>query len=428
MKVFVVGGGGREHTLIWKISQSPLVKEIFCAPGNAGIADLAKCIDINADDIDKLVKFAENEKIDLTVVGPEGPLVEGIVDQFKERGLRVFGPSRDAAFLEGSKGFAKKLMGRLDIPTGTFQIFSDADEAIEFIRAMGAPIVVKADGLAAGKGVTVAFDEETAISAVKQCLIGGVFGRAGNRVVLEEFLEGEEASVLAFTDGKNILMMPASQDHKAIYDGDKGPNTGGMGAYSPAPVVTEELMKEVEQKILRPTVEGLKNEGYEYRGVIYCGLIISDSGPKVLEFNVRFGDPETQVVIPRLKSDLVPILLACADGNLNKVKPEWTDEAAVCVVLASGGYPGKYEKGKPISGLSKASESPGAVVFHAGTALKNKKVVTNGGRVIGATALAQDIPSAIERAYQCADAIKFAGKYCRTDIGKKAVLRLKRDK
>jgi phosphoribosylamine--glycine ligase len=426
MKVLVVGGGGREHTLVWKISQSPMVEEIFCAPGNAGIAEQAKCVPIGAEDIGKLTKFAEKEKIDLTVVGPEAPLVEGIVDTFEERGMKIFGPNRDAAFLEGSKGFAKKLMARFDIPTGTFQIFSDADEAIEFIRDMGAPIVVKADGLAAGKGVTVAFDEETAIAAVKQSLVKGVFGQAGHRVVLEEFLEGEEASVLAFTDGKNILTMPSSQDHKAIYDGDKGPNTGGMGAYSPAPVVDDELMHEIEETIIKPTINGLKEEDCEYRGVIYCGLMISDAGPQVLEYNVRFGDPEAQVVIPRLKSDLVSLLLACADGNLSDVEPEWTDEAAVCVVLASGGYPGKYEKGKAISGFSKASEAPGAIVFHAGTTLKNKKVVTNGGRVIGATALAKDIPSAIKNAYKCADAIKFSGKYCRTDIGKKAVARLKR--
>lgn len=424
MKVLVVGGGGREHTLVWKIGQSPLVEEIFCAPGNAGIAGQAQCVKIDATDIDKLVKFAKKERIDLTVVGPEAPLVDGIVDTFNERGLKIFGPNRDAAFLEGSKGFAKKLMARFDIPTGTFQIFSDADDAIDFIRAMGPPIVVKADGLAAGKGVTVAFDEESAIKAVKQILVDGVFGRAGHRVVLEEFLEGEEASVLAFTDGKNILAMPSSQDHKAIYDGDKGPNTGGMGAYSPAPVVTDELMEEIEERILKPTIDGLRKEDCEYRGVIYCGLMISDSGPKVLEFNVRFGDPEAQVVIPRLKSDLVPILMACTDGTLNKMKPEWTDEAAVCVVLASGGYPGSYDKGKSISGLTRANDAPGAMVFHAGTALKNKKVVTSGGRVIGATALADDIPSAIECAYQCADAIKFEGQYCRTDIGKKALIHL----
>jgi len=422
MKVLVVGGGGREHTLVWKISQSPLVKKIFCAPGNAGIAEQAECVKIDATDIDKLVKFAKKEKIDLTVVGPEGPLVEGIVDRFQEKGLKAFGPSADAALLEGSKGFAKKLMARFDIPSGTFQTFTDPDEAIEFIRDMGAPVVVKADGLAAGKGVTVAFDEESAIDAVKQCLVKGVFGRAGNRVVIEEFLEGEEASVLAFTDGKNILLMPSSQDHKAIYDGDKGPNTGGMGAYSPAPVVTDELMQEIEDTIVRPTIDGLRQENCEYRGVLYCGIMVTDSGPKVLEFNVRFGDPETQVVVPRLKSDIVPLLMACAEGDLSGMEAEWTEEAAVCIVLASGGYPGKYEKGKPITGLDKAAKLPGVVVFHAGTSSKNNKVVTSGGRVIGATALAKDIPSAIKRAYGCANAIAFDKKYCRTDIGQKAML------
>jgi phosphoribosylamine--glycine ligase len=334
----------------------------------------------------------------------------------------VFGPSGDAALLEGSKGFAKKLMARFNIPTGTFQTFTDADEAIEFIRDMGAPVVVKADGLAAGKGVTVAFDEESAIDAVKQCLVKGAFGRAGNRVVLEEYLDGEEASVLAFTDGKNILLMPSSQDHKAIYDGDKGPNTGGMGAYSPAPIITDELMKEIEQTIVRPTIDGLREENCEYRGVLYCGIMVTNSGPKVLEFNVRFGDPETQVVVPRLKSDIVPLLMACAEGDLSGMEAEWTEEAAVCIVLASGGYPGKYEKGKPITGLDKAAKLPGAVVFHAGTSSKNNKVVTSGGRVIGATALAKDIPSAIKRAYGCANAIDFEKKYCRTDIGQKAML------
>lgn len=424
MKVLVVGGGGREHTLVWKIGRSPLVKKIFCAPGNAGIAGLAECVNIGADDIDKLLKFAKKEKIDLTVVGPEAPLVEGIADRFNEQGLKIFGPSADAAMLEGSKGFAKKFMGRFDIPTGTFQIFSDADEAIEFIRDMGAPIVVKADGLAAGKGVTVAFDEEEAIKAVKQCITGGAFGRAGHRVVLEEYLEGEEATVLAFTDGKIYLTMPSSQDHKAIYDGDKGPNTGGMGAYSPAPVVTADVMRRIEDEIIRPTIDGLREDDCEYRGVLYFGLMITDSGPKVIEYNVRFGDPETQAVLARLKSDIVPILLACAEGDLGGAEVEWSEDVAVCVVLASRGYPGKYEKGKPISGLDKAGDVSDAIVFHAGTTAKDGKIVTNGGRVLGATALGADIPSAIERAYECADAIKFAGKYCRTDIGKKAVARL----
>ncbi|GAB4347104.1 MAG: phosphoribosylamine--glycine ligase [Candidatus Abyssubacteria bacterium] len=424
MKVLVVGGGGREHTLVWKIRQSPLVEKIYCAPGNAGIAELADCVAIDAGEIAKLAEFAEKEGVDLTVVGPEAPLVEGIVDRFEERGLKIFGPNADAALLEGSKAFAKRLMARFNIPTGSFQVFSDAKEAIDFIRDIGTPIVVKADGLAAGKGVTVAFDEAAAIESVKRCLCKGVFGRAGHRVVLEEYVPGEEASVLAFTDGKHILMMPSSQDHKAIYDDDKGPNTGGMGAYSPAPIITENLMREVEQQIFMPTIEGLRQEKVEYKGVLYCGLMVSDSGPKVLEFNVRFGDPETQVVVPRLKSDIVPILLACIDGELNKIRPEWTDEAAVCVVLASEGYPEVYEKGKPITGLEDASRIPGAMVFHAGTAFRNGKVVTNGGRVIGATALGKDIPAAIESAYRCAEVIRYENKYYRTDIGKKALRRL----
>jgi phosphoribosylamine--glycine ligase len=428
MKILVVGGGGREHTLVWKISQSPLVEKIFCAPGNAGIAELAECVSIDASDIGKLLKFAKKEKIDLTVVGPEAPLVDGIVDKFCESGLKIFGPSADAALLEGSKGFAKKFMGRFSIPTGTFQIFSDADEAIEFIRDMGAPIVVKADGLAAGKGVVVAFDEESAITSVNNCITKGAFGRAGNRIVLEEFLEGEEATVLAFTDGKEFITLPSSQDHKAIYDGDKGPNTGGMGAYSPAPVVTDEILKQVEDEIIRPTIRGLREEDCEYRGLLYCGLMITDSGPKVIEFNVRFGDPEAQAVIPRIKGDIVPILLACAEGDLSGMQAEWAEEAAVCVVIASKGYPDKYEKGKPISGLDKAGKVPGAVVFHAGTAANEKTIVTNGGRVLGATALAKGIPAAIESAYKCADAIKFAGKYCRNDIGKKAINRLGKGK
>ena len=428
MKILVVGGGGREHTLVWKISQSPLAEKIFCAPGNAGIASLAECVDIDATNINKLLKFAKKEKIDLTVVGPEAPLVDGIVEKFKKNDLKIFGPSADAALLEGSKGFAKKFMGRFGIPTGTFQIFSEADEAIEFIRDMGAPIVVKADGLAAGKGVTVAFDEESAIKAVNDCITKGAFGQAGHRIVLEEYLEGEEATVLAFTDGEKFITMPSSQDHKAIYDNDRGPNTGGMGAYSPAPVVTDEVLKQVEDEIIRPTIQGLREEDCEYRGVLYCGLMITDSGPKVIEYNVRFGDPEAQAVIPRIKSDIVPILLACAEGDLGDVQAEWAEEAAVCVVIASGGYPGKYEKGKPISGLDKAAKIPGAVVFHAGTATNGEDIVTNGGRVLGATALAKGIPAAIEIAYKCADAIKFAGKYCRTDIGKKAIDRLGKEK
>ena len=424
MKVLVVGGGGREHALVWKISQSPLVKKIFCAPGNAGIAEHAQCVDSDLTDIDKIVAFAKKEKIDLTVVGPEAPLVDGIVDRFNEQGLTVFGPNADAALLEGSKGFAKRLMAKCNIPTGTFQTFTDADEAIEFIEDMGAPIVVKADGLASGKGVTVAFDEKSAVTAVKECLCQGAFGRAGHKIILEEYLEGEEASVLAFTDGKNILTMPASQDHKAIFDGDKGPNTGGMGAYSPAPVLSDTMMEYIENQILRPTIAGLREENCDYRGVLYCGLMITETGPKVLEYNVRFGDPETQVVVPRLKSDIVPILLACANGELGNVKAEWTQDAAVCVVLASEGYPGKYQKGKPIKGLDVACKIPGAFVFHAGTCLKNKKVVTNGGRVLGAAALGKDIPTAIQRAYECAEAIQFENKYYRTDIGKKALARL----
>jgi phosphoribosylamine--glycine ligase len=424
MKILVIGGGGREHTLAWKIHQSPLVTKIYCAPGNAGIAEYAECLPIGVTDTGKLVDFAEKEEIDLTVVGPEAPLVEGVVDKLAERGLKAFGPNKDAALLEGSKGFAKKLMAKYNIPTGTFHTFCEAEEAIEFIRDIGTPVVVKADGLAAGKGVTVAFNEKTAISAVEECLVEGVFGRAGHRVVIEEYLEGEEASVLAFTDGKNLLTMPASQDHKAIYDGDKGPNTGGMGAYSPAPLVSNSLLDHIENQILRPTIDALAAEKVEYRGVLYCGLMIGEAGPKVLEYNVRFGDPETQVIVPRLKSDLVPIMLACADGALDKIKPQWTNEVAVCVVLASGGYPGKYKKGMPISGLEQARKVKGALVFHAGTALKGGRIVTDGGRVIGATALGKDIPSAIERAYQCADAIRFENKYCRTDIGKKALARL----
>lgn len=427
MKVLVVGGGGREHTLVWKIHQSPLVEKIYCAPGNAGIAELAECLPIGATDIEELVSFAERERIDLTVVGPEAPLVEGIVDKLGERGLKAFGPSGEAALLEGSKAFAKRLMAKHNIPTGTFHTFCEADEAIEFIHDIGTPVVVKADGLAAGKGVTVAFDEKTAVSAVKQCLVDGVFGRAGNRVVIEEYLEGEEASVLAFTDGKHLLTMPASQDHKAIFDGDKGPNTGGMGAYSPAPLVSDTLLEHISNQILRPTIMALKEENCEYRGVLYCGLMINEAGPKVLEYNVRFGDPETQVVVPRLKSDLVPLMLACVDGTLNNLKAEWTDEAAVCVVLASDGYPGKYKKGISIAGLEEARKVPGALVFHAGTALKDGKVVTDGGRVIGATALGKDIPSAIERAYRCAEAIRFENKYLRSDIGRKALPRLERD-
>ncbi len=424
MKVLVVGGGGREHALVWKIAQSPRVTAVFAAPGNAGTAGLARNVPIAADDVDSLLAFAETEGVDLTVVGPEAPLVLGIVDRFRRRGLRIFGPTADAARLEGSKAFAKAVMDRFGVPTAAYREFNDPAEARAYIREQGAPIVVKADGLAAGKGVTVARTVEEALTAVDVMMVDRTFGEAGGRIVVEECLEGEEASFLAFCDGRVVLPMASSQDHKPVFDDDQGPNTGGMGAYSPAPVVNPELFERIMDTVIRPVVDGLSREGSPYVGVLYAGLMIRGDEIKVLEFNCRFGDPECQPIVMRMKGDLVPVLEACVDGALDRVDLGWDPRPAVCVVMASGGYPGAYKKGLEIRGLDDAASLDDVVVFHAGTRLENGKVVTAGGRVLGVTALGDDIPSAIARAYRAVDRISWPGVHFRRDIGRKALRHL----
>ncbi len=425
MKVLVVGGGGREHALVWLLSKSSRVKKLFCAPGNAGIAELAKCIDISAEDIDGLARFAHRERLDLTIVGPEAPLAAGIVDRWeKDRLGLIFGPSGRAAELEGSKIFAKDLMRRHGIPTAGYQAFSDPERAHAYIEEVNGPLVVKADGLAAGKGVTVASTVEEAKRAVDEALVEKVFGEAGKRVLIEEKLVGEEVSIIALTDGRVIAVLPSSQDHKAVFDNDAGPNTGGMGAYSPAPAVTEEVLDRIVGEILVPTVHAMGKEGRRFRGVLYAGLMLTKTGPRVLEFNVRFGDPEAQPLLMRLKSDLLELILAVLEDRLGEVKMEWDDRPAICVVLASGGYPGHYEKGLAISGLEEAAKVEDAFVFHAGTARGNDGgVVTAGGRVLGVTALGADLPEAIARAYSTADLISFEGSHRRGDIGAKALAR-----
>lgn len=424
MKVLVIGSGGREHALVWKIAQSPLVKKIYCAPGNPGTALLAENVAIAVDQIDKLADFAEQHKIDLTVVGPEQPLSLGIVDLFEKRSLLIFGPNQKAAFIEGSKAFSKDLMQKYNVPTAAYGVFTDINAAKEFIIKTGAPIVVKADGLAAGKGVIIAQTVEEAITATKDMLSGNAFGSAGSRVVIEEFLTGEEASFLVITDGKNIIPLASAQDHKAIFDGDKGPNTGGMGAYSPAPVVTPEIHEIAMKEVLRRTVDGMAAEGRQYRGVLYAGLMIKDGVVKTLEFNARFGDPECQPLLMRMKSDIVPVLLAVAKGDLSGMKLEWHNQATVCVVMASAGYPGDYSKGDEIKGLEEAAKLDNLYVFHAGTALKEGVCVTNGGRVLGVTARGDSVQAAIDTAYRGIKSITWNGVQFRKDIGKKALSRV----
>lgn len=429
MKILVVGGGGREHTLVWKIRQSLEVSELYCAPGNAGIAACAECVPIGPEESDRLKEFALEKGVGLTVVGPEAPLAAGIADEFESAGLRVFGPRKSAARLEGSKSFAKEIMRARNVPTGHFKVFTEPDEALDYVRLTEPPIVVKADGLAAGKGVTVARDRQTAEAAVNRCLVEKAFGDAGSQIVVEQYLDGEEASILAFTDGKTVVPMASSQDHKPIFDNDEGPNTGGMGAYSPTPLVSAQVEADTYERVLEPVVEALAEGGIPYRGVLYAGLVFTKDGPMVLEFNARFGDPETQVILPRLKSDIVPILMACTEeGELEKQQLEWLPDACVTVVMASGGYPGSYTKGLVIEGLDEAESDGGVTVFHAGTAEKDGKIVTAGGRVLGVTALGPDIPSAIDKAYAAVDRIWFDGAHYRRDIGAKALVRLGKER
>ncbi len=421
MKILVVGSGGREHALAWKLAQSPRVTRIFAAPGNPGTATVATNVALAADDVEGLVAFAVAEGIDLTVVGPEAPLVLGLVDRLQAQGLRAFGPTAAAARLEGSKGFAKAAMTRFGVPTATFREFTDAEAARAYLREVGAPVVVKADGLAAGKGVTVARTLEEALAAVDQSLVQGAFGEAGARVVVEEYLEGEEASFLAFCDGTHVLAMASTQDHKPVGDGDQGPNTGGMGAYSPAPVVTPAIHEAALREAILPIVEGLAREGTPYVGVLYAGLMIRDGQFKVLEYNCRFGDPECQPIVLRMEGDLLPVLEACIDGHLDRVELTWSPRAAVCVVMASEGYPGEYPKGIEIRGLAAAGALADAVVFHAGTRAEGERVVTGGGRVLGVTALGDDVATARSIAYQAVGKISWPGAHWRTDIGAKAI-------
>jgi len=424
MKVLVVGGGGREHSFVWKIARSPMVKKIFCAPGNAGIAGMASCVPISAEDVKGLLGFAEKEKIDLTVVGPEVPLSMGIVDLFEAKGLRIFGASRRAAEIEFSKSFAKKLMLKYNIPTARGGEFTSYKKALACIHSMGAPLVVKADGLAAGKGVIVCDTVIKAIAALDLIMVAKEFGPAGKKVVVEECLFGEEASFLAFTDGDTVLPLPSSQDHKPIFDDDKGPNTGGMGAYSPAPVVDRFMHDRIMNEVMIPTVKAMQAEGRPYKGVLYAGLMIDGDRINVLEFNGRFGDPEAQPLLIRMKNDIIPIMEAVIDGRLNDCMLDIDDRASVCIVMASGGYPGKYRKNLPITGLGKVNRMRDVVVFHAGTGTVKEKIVASGGRVLGVTALGDTVEKAIKKAYQAVSKIKWTGVQFRTDIGNKALVRL----
>jgi phosphoribosylamine--glycine ligase len=423
MNVLVIGGGGREHALVWKIHQSPQVKKIYCAPGNAGIGGLAECVPIGAEEIEQLLAFARRQKIDLTVVGPEGPLSLGIVDRFEKEGLRIFGASQKAAAIEASKSFAKYIMNKYGVPTAQGATFTSYKPAEAYVKKMGAPIVVKADGLAAGKGVIVCATVAQALAALNQILVKKEFGEAGRQVVVEECLQGEEASFLAFTDGKTVVPLPTSQDHKAVFDDDQGPNTGGMGAYSPAPVVDKFLHDRIMKEIMLPTVRGMAAEGRPYKGVLYAGLMIQRDRIKVLEFNGRFGDPEAQPLLMRLKSDIVPIMGAVIDGRLDQCHLEIDPRATVCVVMAADGYPGKYKKGDAISGLDKAARMKDVMVFHAGTALRDNEVTSNGGRVLGVTALGDTVAQAIDKAYQAVAKIHWDGVHVRKDIGRKALRR-----
>ncbi len=423
MKVLVIGSGGREHALVWKLKQSTKVKKIYCAPGNAGIRKSATCVNLRADDIQGLLAFALEKNIDLTVVGPEDPLTLGIVDTFEEQGLRIFGPSAKGAILEGSKAFTKDFLKKYSIASAAYKVFTKAGAAKKYIDKIGTPCVIKADGLAAGKGVIVASTKSEAKKAVDRIIKDKAFGNAGNRVVVEEFLCGEEASFIAFTDGKTILPLPSSQDHKAVFAGDRGPNTGGMGAYSPAPVLTDTLAMRAVNEVMLPTIRGMAAEGRPYKGMLYAGLMIDGDRLNVLEFNCRFGDPECQPLMMRMKTDLVEVMEAVIDGRLDQVKLEIDPRPAVCVVMASEGYPGEYTTGKPITGLMKAARVRDVVVFHAGTTIHNRRTVTAGGRVLGVTAVGPSIEKAIDQAYKAVDMIHWPGCYFRRDIGYRALER-----
>ncbi len=421
MKVLVVGSGGREHALVKKISQSRKLSKIYVAPGNGGIEDIAEVVNIKADEIEKLADFAAENEIDLTIVGPEAPLVEGIVDLFCEKNLKIFGPNKKAASLEASKVFTKELCKKYNIPTADYMVFDDPKKAKAYIDKCDKPQVIKADGLAAGKGVVVAADKCQAKEAVDLMMHDRAFGDAGKRITVEERLYGEEVSILVLCDGDNICPLASSQDHKQIYDEDRGPNTGGMGAYSPAPIINDALYNEIMRDIIRPTIYALKEEGINYKGVLYAGLMMTNDGFQLLEYNVRFGDPETQAVLPRIESDFLEALEATVDGKLDEIKIKWDKRSCICVVIASGGYPGCYEKGKEITGLNKAAKQKDVIIYHAGTKKESNKFYTSGGRVLGVTALGDNITQAINNAYKAVELISFDKMYYRKDIGCKAV-------
>ncbi|PNT93806.1 phosphoribosylamine--glycine ligase [Clostridium thermosuccinogenes] len=419
MKILVVGSGGREHALVWKIAQSPLVDKIYCAPGNGGIASIAECVPIKAMDIEKIVQFSLDKSLDMVVVAPDDPLAAGMVDALEEAGIRAFGPTKKAAIIEGSKSFSKALMKKYGIPTAEYEVFDNSRDAVEYLKNSKYPIVVKADGLALGKGVVIAQNFEEARDAVNSIMEEKIFGASGDKVVIEEFLTGQEVSVLSFTDGKTVVPMVSSQDHKRALDNDQGPNTGGMGTFSPSRIYTPEIAEYCMEKIYKPTIEAMSKEGRKFKGVLYFGLILTSDGPKVLEYNARFGDPETQVVLPRLKTDIVEIFNAVIDEELDSIKIEWEDNAAVCVIMASGGYPGKYATGYEITGIQDAESDGDIVVFHAGTKKENGAYFTAGGRVLGVTATAGSLDEAIKKAYQGVGRISFKDMHFRKDIGLK---------
>lgn len=418
MKVLIVGSGGREHAIAWKVAQSPRVEKIYCAPGNAGIEEYAQCVDIGAMEFEKLAAFAKEEEIDLTVIGMDDPLVGGVVDVFEREGLRVFGPRKNAAVLEGSKAFSKDLMKKYGIPTAAYENFTDPKEALAYLETAKFPIVLKADGLALGKGVLICQDLEEAKAGVREIMEDKKFGSAGNTMVIEEFMTGREVSVLSFVDGKTIKTMTSAQDHKRAMDGDQGLNTGGMGTFSPSPFYTPEVDAFCREHIYQPTVDAMAKEGRPFKGVIFFGLMLTEDGPKVLEYNARFGDPEAQVVLPRMKNDIVDVFEACIDGTLDQIDLQFEDNAAVCVVLASEGYPVSYEKGYPIRGLENFKDRDGYYVFHAGTKKKDGQIVTNGGRVLGVVAKGEDLKKARANAYEAIKLVEFDNKYYRHDIGK----------
>jgi len=420
MKVLVIGSGGREHALCWALAKSPKLKKLYCAPGNGGISQVAECVDIAAMDLAGIIGFAKSEKINLVVVGPEDPLVAGLADKLEAAGIKVFGPSAKAAMIEGSKGLMKDLCAKYGIPTAEYARFDECDAAKEYIRVHGAPIVVKADGLAAGKGVILCRNENEAYAAIDHIMIESAFGDAGAEVVIEEFMTGEEASFFALVDGEHALPLVAAQDHKAVFDGDEGPNTGGMGAYTPAPVVDKAMSQRIMEEIIEPTIRGMAADGRPYKGVLFAGLMITDEGPKLIEYNCRFGDPECQPLMMRLKSDLLEVLLAAADGKLDKIKLEWNRNAALTVVMAAEGYPGSYEKGSEIRGIAEA-EKNGVVVFHAGTKADGERIFANGGRVLNVTAMAPGVAKAQKKAYDAVAKIDWPEGFCRSDIGWRAI-------